>query len=285
MKILVLGAGGMAGHLIAAFLEENGHEISTVSARKSIFENTKFIDLTNTKEFFDYLENKHFDAIVNCVGILVKESDERKDLSCYLNSYLPHALEFKYRDTNTKIIHLSTDCVFSGENGPYTEETFPDGKLFYDRTKALGEIVNNKDLTFRMSIIGPDAYTSGTGLFNWFMSQSGEINGYTHALWNGVTTLELANAINTALDDDITGLYHLVSKENISKYELLQIFKEVFKRNHTTIKEDNKVAHDKTLVNTRTDFAFKVQNYNKMIKDMKEWIDSHPQYYKHYVKK
>ncbi|NDD84741.1 NAD-dependent epimerase/dehydratase family protein, partial [bacterium] len=217
MKVLVLGAGGMAGHVVATHFREQDYDVETISSTKPVFGDTTLLDVTNQDAFSEYLEGRDYSAIVNCIGILVKQSEEQKDLSTYLNSYLPHMLEARYRNTATKIIHLSTDCVFSGKNAPYTEDAPYDGELFYDRTKALGEIKNDKDLTLRMSIIGPDLSPSGTGLFNWFMSQSGNINGYSKSIWNGITTIELAKAIEEAIAQDVTGLYHLVPSGNISK--------------------------------------------------------------------
>ena len=101
---------------------------------------------------------------------------------------------------------MSTDCVFSGKTGGYDESSLRDGETFYDRSKALGELENQKDLTFRNSIIGPDLNEEGIGLFNWFMKQTGEINGYTKAMWTGVTTLTLAKAMESAVQQGLTGL-------------------------------------------------------------------------------
>jgi dTDP-4-dehydrorhamnose reductase len=209
-------------------------------------------------------------------------SDERKDLAAYLNAYLPHQLEQMFKNTDTKIIHCSTDCVFSGQHGPYKENDFQDGELFYDKSKALGEINNDKDLTFRQSIIGPDMNKEGIGLFNWFMAQSGEINGYSKAIWNGVTTIELAKGVKDAIEQDLTGLYHLVPRANITKYDLLQLFNEVFNRGLVICKDDKSMESNKTLINTRTDFKHEVPDYSTMIAEMKKWVDDHKVLYPHY---
>lgn len=282
MNILVLGAGGMAGHVVATHLKEIGHTVRTVSARNKLDESTVLIDVTNQSQLEEFLKENSFDVVVNCIGVLVKQSEDRKDLASYLNSYLPHFLEYFYKDTPTKIVHLSTDCVFSGKNAPYYENSLYDGEIFYDRSKALGEILNEKDLTFRMSIIGPDMQPSGIGLFNWFYAQTGEIGGYTTAIWNGVTTITLAKAIGVALEQNLTGLYHLVPEGNISKYNLLGLFKEVFDRSDITINPTEAVTLDKTLINTRKDFNFVVPEYPEMILEMKNWINDHKSLYKHY---
>lgn len=282
MRILVIGAGGMAGHVIAAYLKEQGHEVHTLSARNKLNDETTLLDVTDQTQLNSFLKNSEFDIIINCIGVLVKQSEERKDLASYLNAYLPHYLEKLYENTSTKIIHLSTDCVFSGKNAPYYENSLYDGEIFYDRSKALGEVINKKDLTFRMSIIGPDMQPTGVGLFNWFYAQTGEISGYKTAIWNGVTTITLARAIEAAIEQNITGLYHLVPKGNISKYDLLGLFKEIFQRNDIEVTPTEAVSLDKTLVNTRDDFNFSIAEYPEMISEMREWIENHKELYGHY---
>src|SRR5699024_5151046 len=136
-----------------------------------------------------------YDAIINAVGILNKDAEENKSHAVLLNSYLPHYISNLTKDMNTKVIHMSTDCVFSGKVGSYKEDSLRDGQTFYDRSKALGELENDKDLTFRNSIIGPDMNKNGIGLFNWFMKQNGYIKGFNKAIWTGVTTLTLAKAM------------------------------------------------------------------------------------------
>lgn len=279
MKILVLGASGMAGHVVASYLLERQYDVDTLSGRNAFDKNTTLLDLTDKAAFENFLSINAYDAIINCVGILVNQSEERKDLASYLNGFLPHFLERKYQSTKTKIIHISTDCVYSGSNPPYTETSPCDGTSFYDRSKALGEIDNNKDLTFRMSIIGPEIQESGTGLFHWFMKQTSSIHGYTNAIWSGITTLELAKGIEAALKQDISGIYHLVPTKNISKYDLLQLFKSTFDKDIDVQPGQTAVPIDKTLINTRTDFNFYIPDYETMISDMRDWMAYHKTLY------
>lgn len=283
MTILVLGAGGMAGHVVALHLRESGFIVDTLSARHKMDKNTHLLDVTNISDLQTFLKAKPYDAVINCIGVLIKQSEQRKDLAAYLNVYLPHWLENYYKNKATKIIHLSTDCVFSGKNSPYKEDALCDGELFYDRSKALGEIKNKKDLTFRMSIIGPDMNQEGEGLFNWFMAQTGEVKGFTKTVWNGITTIELAKGIKAALEQNLNGLYHLVPKTNISKYELLILFKDVFGRDDLEIQPIYGPVSNKTLVNTRQDFIFNLPSYSTMIKNMKVWINSRQDLYRHYL--
>lgn len=282
MRVLVLGAGGMAGHVVATHLQECGHNVKTLSATKKLDVTTVLIDVTDKQKLTDYLTENSFDVVVNCIGVLIHQSNSRPDLATYLNSYLPHFLEHFYKESLTKVIHLSTDCVFSGKNAPYTEESIYDGEIFYDRSKALGEIINTKDLTFRMSIIGPDMQEKGVGLFNWFYAQKGKISGYKTAIWSGVTTITLAHAIDAAINENLTGLYHLVPEQSISKYDLLRLFKDVFRRDDLIINPADTVSLDKTLVNTRTDFNFNVPEYTEMVQEMKTWINDHRALYGHY---
>ena len=172
--------------------------------------------------------------------------------------------------------------MFAGNSGPYFENSFCDGKTLYDRSKALGEVNDKNHLTFRNSIIGPDMNKDGIGLFNWFMKQNALVSGYGAAIWTGVTTLTLARAIEKALEQNLTGLYHLVNNESISKLELLKLFSKYFINGNLTIVDDYKFQLDKSLISTRNDFEFIVPSYEDMIKEMKEWILSHKNLYEHY---
>jgi dTDP-4-dehydrorhamnose reductase len=278
-RTAVLGATGMAGHVIALFLEENGYDVYRMSRDITPSAKSAQIDASNFTLLTDWLDKIKPDIIINAIGILPKEADARPDLAILLNSYLPRLLEQHYRNSLAKIIHLSTDCVFSGASGGYIETSPTDGVSIYDRSKALGEIINDKDLTFRMSIIGPDMNFNGVGLFNWFMKQHGRIHGYTRAIWNGVTTIELSKAINEGIKHNLTGLYHLIPQGNISKYALLCLFKEEFGKMDVEIIPYEQLVVDKTLINTRTDFDCRIPTYPEMIHEMASWINEHKRLY------
>lgn len=282
LNLLVLGASGMAGHLITTYLREKGHMVDTLSATKKMDEATVLLDVTHISQLEDYLNHHHYDGVINAVGLLIAACAHDEAKAIFINAYLPHFLENYYKPTDTKVIHLSTDCVFSGLNGPYVEAAPYDGPSTYARVKALGELNNTKDLTFRMSIIGPDLNDEGIGLFNWFMHQKGQIFGFTEEIWNGITTLELAKAIDQALSTTLSGLYHLVPSTTISKYNLLLLFQETFQTSHLTILPKAVHPSHKVLVNTRTDFDFVVRSYPSMIQEMKTWIESHQALYPHY---
>lgn len=282
MRIVVLGSTGMAGHVVARYLEEHGHTVCRSSRSEGNTPNSAAIDATDFAALGRWLDEVRPDAVINCIGLLQKSCEERGDLALLVNAYLPHWLEWRYARSAVRVIHLSTDCVFSGRSGGYREDSLKDGDTMYDRSKALGEVVNGKDLTFRMSIIGPDIDPDGTGLFNWFMSREGAVDGYGKAVWNGVTTIELARAIDAALVQNLTGLYHLVQPEPIDKCSLLEIFQAAFNRNGVSIRRVDGLQVDKSLVNTRTDFRFRVKTYREQVSDMYTWVQEHKELYPHY---
>lgn len=283
MKILVIGATGMAGHVISLYLKEKGYDIHAFS--RTPFKYCKNIigDVFDTENFKQILIKGKYDIVINCVGILNKSAEENPSAAVYLNSYLPHFIVDTLKDTSSKLIHMSTDCVFAGNTGPYFENSFKDGSTIYDRTKALGEVDDDKNLTFRNSIIGPDMHEHGIGLFNWFMKQKSGIKGFNYAIWTGVTTLTLAKAMEKSIAENLTGIYNLVNNENISKFNLLSLFNQYFRNNTIAITPDFDFKLDKTLKNSRQDFSYKVPSYEQMIIEMKEWVYTHKMLYPHYI--
>ncbi len=270
-KIIILGSTDMAGHLITNYLTQlNKYEIINVS-RSKLNENTILIDAYNINSVEKLLNEKKPKVVINCIGVLIKESERFPDRAIYINSFFPRYLESLGKELNFKLIHLSTDCVFSGKNGDYSENDLKDASDIYGRSKALGEVMNNKDLTFRTSFIGPDQKDDGQGLFNWFMTQTGMINGFINVLWTGVTSLELAKAVNEAIIQNLTGLYHLVPSKRISKYELLMLIKEIWGKT-IEIHKDSQQQSDKSLINTKKDFKYEVPDYQVMLRELFEWM-------------
>ena len=163
----------MAGHAIALYFKERGHRVTAYSVTPFPHCDNIVGNAFETDHFKRVLLQGEYDAVINCIGILNEAADENRSTALYLNSYLPHLIADTLKDTKTKLIHMSTDCVFAGNTGPYNERSLRDGRSFYDRTKALGEVEDRKNLTFRNSIVGPDLNENGIGLFNWFMKQRG----------------------------------------------------------------------------------------------------------------
>ena len=276
MKILVIGGTGMLGHVVSLYFKEHGYSVITTGL-KSKNKDYEYDAFNNMEYIEEILNIEHPEIVINCSGILNRNAEDNKCLAIKVNSLLPHYLDEISEKYNFKLIHISTDCVFDGKKGNYKEKDYKDAVNFYGKTKALGEIENDKNLTLRTSIVGPDINEFGIGLFNWFMKQNNDIEGYSNVFWSGVTTLQLAKNIEDAITNNLVGLYHVVNNSKISKYELLNLFKKIFSK-EIKIKENNKIYSDKSIINT-SDFDFKVPSYEKMIEDMKQWIDNHKNIY------
>lgn len=282
MKILVLGVSGMVGHTIALYLKEQGHNVLGFARHEVSFIPCIAGNATDIDALRALISHGSFDSIINCIGILNQSAEKHKERAVFLNSYFPHFLADETEGTATQVIHISTDCVFSGRTGNYTEDSLRDGETFYDRTKALGELEDSKNITLRSSIVGPDINPNGIGLFNWFMKQSGEIYGYTGAMWTGVTTLQLAKIIERAAEQKAHGLYNIVHDHNISKYDLLRLFNRYLRNDTVEIIPHDEFLADKTLVRTRFDFAETVPGYDTMVREMADWLKTHASLYPHY---
>jgi len=282
MKFLILGASGMAGHTIAIYLKEQGHNVLGFARHELSFVPFVTGNAMDIGFVRDLITNGGFDSVINCIGILNQSAEQYKDRAVFLNAYFPHFLADVTSETNTQVIHMSTDCVFSGKTGNYSEDSLRDGETFYDRTKALGEIEDGKNITFRNSIVGPDINPSGIGLLNWFLKQTGEINGYTGAMWTGMTTLQLAKIMEKAAEQRAHGLYNMIPNHNISKYELLKLFNHYLRNDAVQINPYDGFTADKTLVRTRFDFGETVPDYETMVREMAVWMKAHTDLYPHY---
>lgn len=279
-KIMILGSSGMLGHMVYNYLKGLGkYNIIDTSFPKRLNDNSILLDVTDKTKLEHFINTEKPDILVNCIGILLRGSKEDPSNAIYLNSYLPHQLSKILRLNGGKLIHVSTDCVFSGEKGNYIETDFKDARDTYGLSKALGEVENDHDLTMRTSIVGPELKEKGEGLFQWFLSQNGSINGYTMMIWGGVTTLELAKAIDSAIDQNITGLIHITNNQPISKFEIVSLFKEIWQTNHIQINAVEGKVVDKSLKSVRRDFNFKVASYSEMFKNQFEWMNNNSHLY------
>ena len=284
MKILVLGASGMAGHIIALYFKERSYDVTGFTRRPIPYCKNIIGDAMKPEDVKIAIFSDNFDVVINAIGVLNQNAEDHKSMAVMLNGYLPHFIADTLRESKTKLIHMSTDCVFAGNTGPYYEDSFPDGMIFYDRSKAIGEVNDDKNLTFRNSIIGPDINEKGIGLFNWFMKQEDSINGFTGAIWTGITTLTLAKAMEEAVKQNLTGLYNLVNNESISKFDLCILFNKYFRNGRIIINPSDKLQLDKSLRHRRTDFSFVVPSYEQQIKEMADWVNTHKEFYPHYFK-
>ena len=235
MRVLILGGNEMLGHKVFQILNREFNTFATFREQRelqkafSIYEDiddsrlilgTDAMAFVTVKQAFD---RSSPDAVINCIG-LIKQLKEAEDpvLTIEMNSIFPHKLAELATERGTKLIHISTDCVFNGRKGNYTELDPTDAGDIYGRSKALGEVTQEPHLTIRTSIIGREWYRS-TGLLEWFISnQGGEVRGYRNAIYSGLTTEYLARTISDILiqKPDISGLYH-ISSNPITKLDLL----------------------------------------------------------------
>ena len=275
MKVLVIGSNGMAGHVITKYLRQQGHTVSKVSKTDASYS----VDIENNLEVQSLTRILYnFDYVINCIGLLVKDSIARPDRAAYINGWFPHYLEYLLKNTRTKLIHLSTDCVFDGSKGNYKEDAIHTEMNVYGKSKSMGEVNNDKDVTFRMSIIGPEIKSNGTGLFNWILKNPNkEIDGWNNALWNGITTLELAKCIDKHMSNPIiTGVYHLVNNDNkINKFKLLTKINKIFVLKKIVNETSGPKDVNKILIDTRRLIDFDIPDYDKMLRELKLWCENH----------
>jgi len=287
MKFFVLGCNGMAGHTISLYLQERGHEVLGFDRGKSTLLNNSIAgNAFDTKSLEEIIMGGNFDTIINCIGILNQFAENDHALAAFLNSYLPHFLAKTTEGIDTQVIHMTTDCVFSGKKGSYTEHDLRDGETFYDRSKALGELNDEKNLSLRNSIVGPDINPKGIGLLNWFMNnttgETPEVNGFTKAMWTGQCTTQLAKTMELAAKERIHGLINAVPDTNISKFELLKLFNKYLRGGRVKINAIEGVNADKSLVRTNNDWTYRIPDYEQMVSEMAQWIYGHKQLYAHY---
>ena len=278
MKVLILGKNGMLGHVVYHYFKELGIDtFGTVSHNPNPTDITydAFKDMESIEKTINEINP---DVVVNCIGILNKVAEDNKVLAVKLNSLLPHYLDSLASKYNFKFVHVSTDCVFEGTKGKYDEQALPDATSFYGRSKALGEVKDTNSVTLRTSIVGPDNNKNSIGLFKWFITQEGEVGGYTKVIWTGVTTIELAKAIQKAIENNLTGLHHVVNNDFIPKKELLELFKKYFNKK-ITISANDDVESEKTLIRTDLSYDFNIPSYETMIKEMRDWVLAHKELY------
>jgi dTDP-4-dehydrorhamnose reductase len=259
--ILVLGASGMLGNAVLRyFATKTEHEVvgivrSARSARLLPEGLQERIALGGDVDDVDALV-RMFDrhrpsVVVNCVGLVKQLGDSKDPLAAIpVNAVLPHRLARLCGLAGARLVHLSTDCVFSGDNGMYREDDLPDAEDVYGRTKLLGEVDYPHALTLRTSIIGHEL-ASHRSLVCWFLSQQRAVHGYSQAIFSGLPTVEIARVIDKYVLDrpELHGLYHL-SAEPIDKLSLLQLVAKAYGK-EIEITEDRSLVIDRSLDSTR----------------------------------
>jgi dTDP-4-dehydrorhamnose reductase len=279
-KVLILGAAGMLGHKLAQRYRDDYEVWVTVRssyagyARYGIFDSKNTIggvDILNIDNAVSVIGDIKPGVVINCIGI-IKQLKEAEDpiLSLKINSLLPHQLANICRAAGARFFHISTDCVFDGKKGMYTEGDFSNATDLYGRTKYLGEVNRSGCLTLRTSIIGRELNTAN-GLVEWFLSNSGKkVRGFKKAIYTGFTTIALADIIKNIIDNlpDLSGLYQ-VSSEPIDKFSLLNIIKDKFKLD-IEIEPETKTSIDRSLDSSkfRKTTCFTPLSWEEMIEEM-----------------
>lgn len=235
IKVLVLGKSGMLGSMVYKYLKDNS-DFEVKGTERDIFDAEKFIHKPDK-----YVIVKNYDYIINCIGI-IKPYCNDDDLdgvrrAIKVNAMFPHVLANYVKDDNTKVIQIATDCVYSGKEGNYKEDIPHDALDVYGKTKSLGEVFDEKHfLNVRCSIIGPEL-KGKLSLLEWFLNQEKgtELKGFTHHKWNGVTTLQFSKLCEKIIEKDlfnklveVSTLHHFIPNTTVDKYELLNIFQDVF---------------------------------------------------------
>jgi len=251
----------MLGHELFYYLYNNNYDVFASVREKSILDNyypdelmariiTKVdaLDLGSIRKAIIQIRP---DIVINCIGI-IKQLSESKDhvLSISINALFPHQLASLCGEYNCRLIHVSTDCVFNGQKGDYTESDFPDADDLYGRTKYLGEVDYKNAVTLRTSIIGHEL-KGRRSLVDWFLSQNEEVNGFSNAIYSGFPTIEFASIIDKYVipHDDLRGVYH-VSSRPISKYDLLKLIAGVYGKK-ISIRKDSEFKIDRSLNSNR----------------------------------
>ena len=267
-KVLVLGSSGLIGHQIYLELLDKNYPLKGISLNNKIFDSSILLDVREFDNFKKFVKRENPDVIINCIGLLISESEKLPEKSIYLNSLFPHKLKELCNHISSKLIHISTDCVFSGNNkNPYKENDVKNGIGIYSKTKSLGEIITKNHLTIRTSVVGPEISNRNEELFNWFINQKVKIFGYKKSIWSGVTTYELARSIPLFIENNITGLYHLTNNKTIDKYSLLNLFKR-FTNKKIQIDEIDGNNIDRSFIDTRNELQLNLPDYETMIDNM-----------------
>jgi dTDP-4-dehydrorhamnose reductase len=279
-RVLVLGVTGMLGSTIYRVLsaDKNLCVFGTLRSQSGKqFFNPEIQELLISDIYVDRetsilnaLSFSKPDVVINCIGI-IKQLPNAFDYleSIAINATLPHRLAKYCRAIGARLIHFSTDCVFSGAAGNYVEQDFSDADDLYGRTKYLGELNDDHTLTLRTSIIGHEL-NSSRSLINWFLRQEGTINGYQHAIFSGLPTVEVAHVLKDYVLNrkHLHGLYHL-SVEPISKYELLKLVSKIYQK-QIVINAEDKFRIDRSLDSSRfkKDTGYVAKSWPQLIQEM-----------------
>lgn len=258
MRILILGGDGMLGHQLLLSLSRKHvvkvtirRDHAAYNAYPNLFSdsNSYFgVDVLNNDSLMQVCANFNPEVVINSVGIIKQRPLSKNVISSLeVNAIFPHKLSILCKLIKAKLICISTDCVFSGNKGNYTEQDIPDAYDIYGRTKLLGEVNDDGCVTIRSSIIGLELFHKQS-LIEWFLAQKKNIKGFAKAIYSGLTTMEMARVIDFIITKHfiLSGLFHVAS-DPITKYELLRVLKEMLERKDIDINIDDVFSCDRSL--------------------------------------
>ena len=282
-RILVLGASGMLGNaVLRVFAQNPGFEVIGAARSATVLPllpsalRSKVVlgtDVENGDSLMRLFTIARPDVVINCIGLVKQLNDATDPLAAIpINSLLPHRLARLCALVGSRLVHVSTDCVFSGNKGMYVENDLADASDLYGRSKLLGEVDYPHAVTLRTSIVGHEL-NSAHGLVNWFLSQSNEVQGYRGAIFSGLPTVVLAELIMKYVipDETLFGLYH-VSADPINKFELLKLVAECYGKSISIVPDDF-VQCDRSLDSNRFRVAsgYRPAPWTELIRRMKEF--------------
>ena len=285
MKILILGSNGLVGNTITKyFFEKEDYQTIAILrdySKLKLFHKKFHQNFLVIENILDYAKTEKIiksikpDILLNCLGITNKEiliNPIQVDKFITINSLFPHWLQRICSDLGTRLIHFSTDCIFSGNKGFYSEEDIPDPPDIYGRSKLLGELNYANTLTIRKSVIGHEL-ASKKGLLEWFLDQTNFVQGYKNVIFSGITVLELARLIDTYIipRSDLKGILN-ISGESISKFDLLKILANVYNKSIEIIPNES-MKINRTLNGSQFNklTGYKISSWTSLIKSMYEF--------------
>jgi len=281
MRILILGGDGMLGHQLLKDLSWAHQVRVTLRQERNAYSRfTQFtednsytgIDVRVTDRLVSVLANFHPEVVINAVGVVKQRKDGLDPIpNLEINALLPHRLAALCKAIGSRLIHISTDCVFSGRTGGYAESDEPDPIDVYGHSKLLGEVTASGCITLRTSIIGSELWRR-TSLLEWFLALKGKAPGYRNAIFSGLTTIEMGRIMERLISNFplSSGIYH-VSSQPISKFELLMLIREKFAL-PTELVPDDDFHCNRSLNSTlfRRDFGYEPPTWAQMVDELAE---------------
>ncbi len=276
MKIIILGASGLIGNSIKSVFEKNrsirllGTFCNNTYFNKNPKQNLYRFNVLSDDSIYDFIYEEKPDLIINCLGITKHLKDQfSEDNFIKVNSSFPKYISSLATEIESRFIHISTDCVYDGKKGNYSEKDIPDANDIYGLSKIEAESVKKNNLVLRTSTVGKEINTQ-YGLLEWFLNQKEDCEGYKNAIFSGITAVELGKIIRDyfLLTPNIRGLYNIGSTK-INKYDLLQKFAKFYGKK-IKINENIKVVIDRSLntSNFRKKFDYKIKSWEKMLSEI-----------------